>query len=168
MRAAHRRTARSRERATGLAARRFGSCGHRVEHSPQRVSVMPFAEGEECLVAIPMRQITLQDTLDSARRIFRLQVRVNVAREPRVRTEAAADQNVVAIDCVTFLVDCYARGDQPDIADVMLRAGMVAAGEMDVHRRVERDARRLAPGGDLLGLLLGMRGGEAATGRAGA
>ncbi len=32
---------------------------------------------------------------------------------------------------------------------------------------VERDAR-LAPGGDLLGMFLGVRGGEAATGRAGA
>ena len=49
----------------------------------------------------------------------------------------------------------------------MLRAGMMAAGEMDVDRRVERDPR-LAPARDLLGVALGVGGGELAAGIAGA
>ena len=64
--------------------------------------------------------------------------------ERRVRPEAAADQHVIAVDRVALLVDRDARRDQPDVADVVLRAGMMAAGEVDVDRRVERDAR-LAP-----------------------
>ena len=43
----------------------------------------------------------------------------------------------------------------------------MAAGEMDVDRRVERDAR-LAPARDLLGVALGVGGGELAAGIAGA
>ena len=39
------------------------------------------------------------------------------------------------------------RADQADVADVVLRAGMVAAGQVDVDGAVERDAR-LAPVGD--------------------
>ena len=49
----------------------------------------------------------------------------------------------------------------------MLRAGMMAAGQMDVDRRVERNAR-LAPARDLLGVTLGVGGGELAAGIAGA
>ena len=62
---------------------------------------------------------------------------------------------------------CDLAGQQPDLADEMLRAGMMAAGEMDVDRRVERDAR-LAPARDLLGVALGIGGGELAAGIAGA
>ena len=49
----------------------------------------------------------------------------------------------------------------------MLRAGMVTAGQMDIDRRVERDAR-LAPARDLFGMAFGVGGGEFAAGIAGA
>ena len=49
----------------------------------------------------------------------------------------------------------------------MLRAGVMAAGQMNIDRRVERDAR-FAPAGDLLGMALGVRSGELAAGIAGA
>src|SRR3990172_3661890 len=48
----------------------------------------------------------------------------------------------------------------------MLRAGMMAAGEMDIDRRVERNAG-LTPGRDLIGVALGVGGSEFATGIAG-
>src|SRR5207237_10123767 len=108
-----------------------------------------------------------QDALDRAWRVLGLHVIVNVAGKPRVWPEAAANQHVIAVDRVAVLVNGHAGGDQPDVADVVLCAGMTAAGEMDVDGRVERDAR-LAPGGNLLRLLLGVRGGETTTGRAGA
>ena len=59
----------------------------------------------------------------------------------------------------------YLGGDEADIADIMLGAGMVAAGEVDVDRRVEGNAR-LAPRCDRFRGLLGVGGGEAAAGRA--
>ena len=48
----------------------------------------------------------------------------------------------------------------------MLRAGVMAAGQMDVDRRVERDAR-FAPARDLLGMALGVGSRELAAGIAG-
>src|SRR3990170_367388 len=49
----------------------------------------------------------------------------------------------------------------------MLRAGMMAAGEMDIDRLIDRDAL-LAPCGDCLGVPLGVGGGEPAAAIAGA
>lgn len=43
---------------------------------------------------------------------------------------------MIAFDGV-LLVDRHPRPDQPDIADVVLRAGMVAAGEMDVEQGLD-------------------------------
>src|ERR1700732_4029796 len=48
----------------------------------------------------------------------------------------------------------------------MLRAGVMTAGQMDVDRRVERDAR-FAPARDFLGMAFGVGGGEFAAGIAG-
>ena len=101
------------------------------------------------------------------RRVVGLDVAKQLARQRRVRAEAAADQDVIALDGVAVLRDRHLAGDQADVADVVLRAGMMAAGEMDVHRRVELDAR-LAPARDLLGMALGVGGGEPAAGVAGA
>ncbi len=56
---------------------------------------------------------------------------------------------------------------QADVADVMLRAGIRAAGEMDVERAVELHAR-FAPVRDLLGVTLGVGQSEPAAGIAGA
>src|SRR5205085_2789320 len=62
-----------------------------------------------------------------------------IARQLAPLAEAAADEDVIALDLA------FARGDlraeQPDVADVVLRAGMRTAGEMDVERLVDGDAR---------------------------
>ena len=97
----------------------------------------------------------------------RLDVAIELAAERGVRPEAAADQDVIALDRVAVLGDLHLAGEQADLADIVLRAGVMAAGEMDVDRRVERDAR-LAPARDLLGVALGVGGGELAAGIAGA
>src|SRR5436305_738229 len=127
---------------------------------------MALAEREEGFVALAMREISFQNALHRSRRILGLHVLVDLAAEPRVWPESAADKDVVAVDGIAILIHWHARRDQPDVANVVLRAGVMAASEMDVHRRVERDAR-LAPRGDLLSLLLRVRGGEAAAGRTG-
>src|SRR5207344_1505441 len=85
----------------------------------------------------------------------------------RVRTEAAADVNVVALDSVALLGRWHLAGEQSDVADVVLRAGVMTASEMDVHGPVERDAA-FTPAGDLLGIPLGIGGREFAPGIASA
>jgi hypothetical protein len=78
----------------------------------------------------------LSSTLDGARRIFRLHVLEQFARHGGVRAEAAADQQMKAIDRVAIVIDRNARADHADVADIVLRAGMMAAGEMDVDGRL--------------------------------
>ena len=56
--------------------------------------------------------------------------------------EAAADVDVDSPrPCRSSSVDRHAAPMQADVADVVLGAGVVAAGEVDVDRRVERHAR---------------------------
>src|SRR5262245_38944821 len=114
-----------------------------------------------------MREIGPKDSLNGLRRILRLDVAVELAPERCVRPKAAADQDVIALDRIGLIIVLHLAGQQPDFRNEMLRAGMVAAGQMDVDRRVERNAR-LAPAGDLLGMALGVGGGKLAAGIAGA
>ena len=114
-----------------------------------------------------MREIGLQDAFDRLRRILGLHVAIELAPERGVGPEAAADQDVIALDRIGVLAVLHLAGQQADLADEMLRAGMMAAGQMDVDRCVERNAR-LAPARDLLGMALGVGGGELAAGIAGA
>ena len=64
-----------------------------------------------------------------------------LAADPGVLGEPAADDDVVALDRVAVLADRDLGADQADVADVVLGAGMVAAGQVDVDRHVERRAR---------------------------
>src|SRR5579863_6447133 len=112
-------------------------------------------------------QIGLEQTLDGGRYIGRLDFTMDLARQRGVGPEAAAHQNVVALDLLAVLGLLHFASQQPDVADIVLRAGMMAAGQVDVDRRVELDAR-LAPARDLLGMTLGVGGGELAADVAGA
>ena len=102
--------------------------------------------------------------LDDLRRVLGLHVAIEFAADRGIRAEAAADKDVIAVDRIALFRHGDARADQADVADIVLRAGMMAAGEMDVDRRVERAraprttsrSRRHAPW---------CRGGEAAAGR---
>src|SRR5262249_52438756 len=94
-------------------------------------------------------------------------VGVDLRRNRRGRAESSADVNVVALDRVAVFGGLHFAGEQADVADVMLRAGVMASGEMDVDGAVEGDAA-FAPARDLLGVPLGVGGGELATDIAGA
>ena len=100
-----------------------------------------------------MGEIAFEHAFDDARRILCLHVAIDLAAEGRVRTETAADVHVIAFDLLLAILDL--AGKQTDVADVVLRTGMMAAGKMDVHRSIERDAR-LAPLRDVLGVTLGV------------
>src|SRR6476660_7671986 len=88
-----------------------------------------------------VRQIGLQYALDGPRRILRLHVVEKLAGEHRVWSKSAADVNVIALDRIAVVADGDARRQEADVADIVLRAGMMAAGEMNIHRPVEGDAR---------------------------
>ena len=138
--------------------------GHRFE----RLDVMTMREGKKRLVARrPVREIGFEDSLDGLRRGFRDNVTKQFAPERGIRPEAAADENVIALNGVVILVLLHLAGEQSDFGYEMLRAGMMAAGEVDIDRRIERDAR-LAPERDILGMTLGIGRRELAADIAGA
>ncbi len=89
-----------------------------------------------------LREIALQHALDGARRVLGLHVAVEFAPDARRPARSRRRQGCDSPrPCRHLRRPSTSRADQADVADVMLRAGMVAAGEMDVDRRVERDAR---------------------------
>src|SRR6516165_4692106 len=138
------------------------------EERPQRIDLVPAGESEEAFLRRDaVREISLEHALDGLRRILGFDVVVDLGRDRRVWAETAADVNVVALDRVAVFGGLHFAGQQSDVADVMLRAGVMASGEMDVDRAVERDAA-FAPARDLLGMPLGVGGGELATDIAGA
>src|SRR5580704_19635053 len=112
---------------------------------------------ERLLLRSPVCEIALQDPLDGLRCILSFHVVEDLASERRLRTETAADQNVIALNRVAIVGHFHLGREQADVADIVLRAGMVAAREVNVDRSVELDAR-LAPEGDILGMTFGVRG----------
>ena len=119
---------------------------------------MAACEGEEGFVRrSAVREIRLQQLLHRLRRVLGLEVVIDLLPDIGIRTEPAAGEQVITLDGVVLLADRNLGADQPDIADVVLRAGMVAAGEMDVERRVDLDAR-FAPVADRGGMALGIGG----------
>src|ERR1700677_402491 len=120
-------------------------------------------EGIKALRAIgAMPEIGFQQTLHRYGRLIGLDVAQHFSADRPFIAEAAAEDDMIAIDGVAFFIDGDARADQADVADIMLRAGMMAAGEMDVDGLVERDPV-LAPARDILGMALGVGSGEFAT-----
>src|SRR5205823_14782990 len=85
--------------------------------------------------------------------------------EPLLGAGTTANEHVVAFDYVVPGLDLGA--EQADVGDVVLRAGIRAAGQMHVERLVERD-RCLEPFGEPERLALGVGQGELAAGVAGA
>src|SRR6476619_6796983 len=102
-----------------------------------------------------MREIGFQQPLDGLRSILGLEVVIDLLPDIGVRTKAAAGEQMIALDRIDILANIHLRGDQADIADIVLRAGMMAAGDVDVERRLDVDAR-LAPVANLGGMKLGV------------
>src|SRR3977135_2775371 len=86
-----------------------------------------------------MREISLQQLLDRSRRVLGLEIMKDLLPDIGLRTEPAAGEQVIALDRIVALAGRHFRRDQADIADVVLRAGMVAAGQMDVERLIDID-----------------------------
>src|SRR5215210_3271296 len=102
-----------------------------------------------------MSQIRLQQLFYCLGGILSLHVAINLLTESGVRSEPATCEHVIALHALVLFANRDFRGDQPDIADVVLRAGMMAAGQMDIERRVDPNLR-VAPIADLGGVALGI------------
>src|SRR5215468_12765026 len=113
--------ARFPESRSAAAGASYGSFRLRVEQSFQRVDVMAAREiGEAFLRACAIGEIGLEHPFDCRRRIFGFDVTVDFAAALRVRTEAAADMDVIGLGRI-FVVGALGLGaEKPDIADVML------------------------------------------------
>src|SRR5438874_1964454 len=119
-------------------------------HCLQRFDLVAPRKGEETLLArSAVREISLEDALDGARHRFRDDIAIEFAPQRGVGSEAAADRDVIALDRVGVRVGLHFAGKKADLRHEMLRAGVMTAGQMDVDRRVERDAR-FAPARDFL------------------
>src|SRR5512135_1601676 len=135
---------------TGLEAVASCSCGGlALGHRLESIDLVPPRKGEKSLLARrAMRQIGLQDALDGARRLLRDDVAIEFAPKRGVGPKAAADRDVITLDRVGVLIGLHFAGKEADFRDEMLRAGVMTAGQVDVDRRVERDAR-FTPARDL-------------------
>src|SRR5579862_9927028 len=87
-----------------------------------------------------MGEIGLEHAFDGFRRVLGFDVVENLAAAHGVGAEAAADMDVIALDLIAVLVDLDLHAEKANVADVMLRAGIGAAGKMDVDRAVDLDA----------------------------
>src|SRR4051812_4125336 len=104
-----------------------------------------------------MCQISFQQLLYCFRRLLGLDVMIDRLAQISIWPEPATSEQVITFDGLVLLTNSNFRRYQPDIADVMLSAGMMAAGEMDVERRVDRHPG-LAPVRDLPGVAFGVGG----------
>src|SRR5690606_15854195 len=59
------------------------------------------------------------------------------ATDAGIAAGTAADKQVEAFDRVSVVAPVDLAGDEPDVADIVLGAGVVAAGQVNVDRRVD-------------------------------
>src|SRR3989442_8115791 len=110
-------------------------------------------------------EVGAQEPLDCGGCFIRRDIAQYFAPEPARVAEAAASEQVITLDF--GIVGRDLGREQADIADMVLRAGIRAAGEMNVERRVDLEAR-IEMVGDREGVALGVARRELATGVASA
>src|SRR5256885_11559954 len=136
---------------------------------PPRSTLFPYTTLFRSLEAffrgVGPREIGAHQPLDCVGRFIRRDIAQDFAPEPAPVAEAAAREQVIALDFGILVRD--PGREQPDVADGVLRTGIRATGEMNVERRVDREAR-IEVIGDREGVALGVARRELAAGIAGA
>src|SRR5437763_8378912 len=84
-------------------------------------------------------QIPAQQGFDVLRHLVGGNRMGDFAAELSLGTAAAANHDVIALDLL-FLAYVHLGGEQADIADIVLSAGIGAAGQVNIDRLVERQA----------------------------
>ena len=106
-----------------------------AEDRLQRVQVVARGELLESFPGVPALQISRQHFFQRRLQLLKRDAAENLPAHGLVVTEAAADADVIAFQRLAG--DFHLRAEQPDVAHVMLRAGIWAAGQMDVERLIE-------------------------------
>ena len=114
-----------------------------------------------------MREVGPQQSFDRLWRVLRLDVAIDLVATVGVGPEAATGVEVIALDGIALIVGGNARREQADVADIVLRAGMVTAGQVNVERAIDRRTV-FAILDDVVGMALGIGSRELAAGIAGA
>src|SRR5438477_13171823 len=96
-----------------------------LEQGFEYVELMAAREGQECFLRrCAMGEVGLEHALDGLRCVLGLHIAVKLAAERSIGAEAAANVQMVALDRVALVRHLHLGADQPDIADVMLGAGV--------------------------------------------
>ena len=141
------------------------SCGHLLgrHHSLQGIDIVAAGKiDERLIVGRSIGDERLQDLLHNLWRLVSLDVLIKFARDRSIYAISPANEDVIAVDGVSVVVHGHPRANQSYVADVMLRAGVMTSGEMNIDRRLKLHPL-LTPCRDLVGILLGVRGGETTT-----
>ena len=99
---------------------------------------MAGGEGLEAFALSAVAQVAAEHFLDERGQALEGDAGEDLPAHGLVCAKAAADENVVAV--LALARDFRLRAEQADVAHVVLRAGVRAAGDVDVHRPVEMDA----------------------------
>jgi hypothetical protein len=96
------------------------------------------AELLECFAAVPAAQIAKENALDGLGQFVSDHAAKELSTESLIFAKTAPDENVIGIDA--FAAGFGFGAEAPDIADVVLSAGIRAACEVDVHGLIELKA----------------------------
>ena len=103
---------------------------------------MARGESLEAFVAVDaMGHPCPQQPLDRLWRIAGAHIRLQQATNGALCAKAAAHMQMIAFDLIAFVVNRHLGADKADVADIMLGAGMVAAGKVDVDWQVNAHPR---------------------------
>ena len=101
---------------------------------------VPVGKGAEGFACFAPRQEAAKQGFEALGQRVGRDVAGDLAPEAEFGTAAAAKDQVIPLDLLVAAQIDLGR-DQADIADIMLGAGIRAAGQVDVDRRIERDPR---------------------------
>src|SRR5882672_10374204 len=96
---------------------------------------MPPGKRHERFVGLAPGEICLEHALQECRKFVERNAGENLSADARVRATATAENDVVTFHRFATEIDLHTL--QSDVADVVLRAGIGAAGEMDVEGMIE-------------------------------
>src|SRR5258706_1771522 len=117
---------------------------------------VPACKGLKCLSpAQALGQIDPQQLFNGGGTVLRLHVVPDFFADSRVRAVATAHHNMEPLHGIAFVVDCDLAANEPDVANVMLRARIEAAREVDIDWLVDSEPR-FEMGSDALGGVLGI------------
>ena len=85
--------------------------------------------------------INAQELFNKRGRVLRSHVSSQQASDRSLVGIAPANMQMIALDLIPFIVHCDFCADEAYIADIMLRARMVTASEMNIDRRIQQEMR---------------------------